>query len=1032
MKRMMLIALAVLACSCFAAAISPPATAVATRRPDEKQEPYWAGKGFWNRRHAAKLAEIAAGPKEYDCVFVGDSITHNWEGWSDPVDVVKVTHQYEIGKLKFPNGPGRKVWDEMKTRYRLLNLGIGGDSTQYVLWRLENGEMDGYRARCVMLMIGANNYQPVDDVVAGIKACVDKIAEKQPQAKILLSPIFPSRRSASDPRRLFENRVNAAIRHFADGKKVVWVDFNAQFLEPDGTLTPEMMPDYLHPLEQGYRIWQTAVEPYLVKAENVWVKGAEKEMNAFYGFAATFKAKPGDSPVLTLSAGSIARVWMNGMFAGYGPARAAEGYMRLDEWPLAKFVKDGVNLIAIEVSNPAVNQFYLPERPAYLFAEVALDGKALAVTGRDFRAVNLPRVRKTNRFSYQRGFAEFYAVSPESYAWRTHGVEGSGLELEVRPQLKMLGRGAPYPDFAFDGTFRPVSRTVMRRDPERKVKSVSCVEKCGVGTLKGFKRDDLAVNMADLQYFVPSSVVPAGAGPAFGLKDGEGVVFNGDHTTAGFPRIELTCRAPAKLWLVFDEFPGKDGLPNPVRFHSCVGACGWKLEKPGEYALECFQAYGLGCAHVFIDGGEVKIRRFDVRTYVNPEPARASFRCSDAAFDKIFAAAARTLAHNAVDLFIDCPGRERGAYFGDTIFTGRAGDVLLGDHVVERSLFENYALAAQFKDVPEGMIPMCYPADVVLSEPHWIPNFGLWSVIELAEYIKRSGDTGMAELFRSKAEGLLAWFRKSRNADGLLENLPGWVFIEWSKAAQFVKGISYATNMTYAKFLDAFAEVYGRKDCAEEAERVREAVRAQSWNGEWFRDNAVRRTDGTLEFPGDCSEACQYFAFFSGTATKERYPVLWTRVIGELGPKRAEGVWPKIWPSNMLFGYSLRFGILTDAGLAARALDEVKVCYLPMAERTGTLWENVNVDSGYSADHGFAAQAAWVLVRNALGVVKLDRESKTIVVSPSAELPLEWAEGTIPVSPKEAVTVKWRKVNGVPVVETNLPKEWNVAAPRAE
>ncbi|NLC79546.1 MAG: hypothetical protein GX748_00005, partial [Lentisphaerae bacterium] len=294
MKKLMLIAFAALACSCFAAAISPPSTAVATRLPDEKQEPYWAGKGFWNRRHAAKLAEIAVGPKEYDCVFVGDSITHNWEGWSDPIDVVKVTRQYEIGKLKFPNGPGRKVWNEMKEKYRLLNLGVGGDSTQHVLWRMENGEMDGYRARCVMLMIGANNYQPAEDVVAGIKACVDKIAEKQPQAKILLSPIFPSKHEASHPRRLFENRVNAAIRLFADGKKVIWVDFNARFLEPDGTLAPEMMPDFLHPLERGYRIWQKAVEPYLVTAESVWIKGAEKEMNAFYGFSATFEAQNGD------------------------------------------------------------------------------------------------------------------------------------------------------------------------------------------------------------------------------------------------------------------------------------------------------------------------------------------------------------------------------------------------------------------------------------------------------------------------------------------------------------------------------------------------------------------------------------------------------------------------------------------------------------------------------------------------------------------------------------------------------------------
>ena len=153
---------------------------------------YWAGKGYWDRRHAAKLAEIAAGPKEYDFVFLGDSITHNWEGWSDPIDVSKVTKAYERGELHFPNGPGRTVYEEMKREFRLLNLGVGGDSTEHVLWRLDNGEMDGYVTRGVMLMIGTNNSGKPESVAAGVKAILAKIAEKQPQAKVLLLPIFPS------------------------------------------------------------------------------------------------------------------------------------------------------------------------------------------------------------------------------------------------------------------------------------------------------------------------------------------------------------------------------------------------------------------------------------------------------------------------------------------------------------------------------------------------------------------------------------------------------------------------------------------------------------------------------------------------------------------------------------------------------------------------------------------------------------------------------------------------------------------------
>ena len=229
-----------------------------------EQSPYWAGPGYWDRRHIAKLAEIAAGPKEYDCVFVGDSITHNWEGWCDSADVAVVTAAYASGELKFPNGPGRAVWDELRRTSRLLNLGIGGDRTQNVLWRLDHGEMDGYQARFVSLMIGTNNADDTpEDRAEGIRAVLAKIAEKQPGATILLTPIFPSGATRDDPGRISREKTNAIIRTFADGGRIVWLDFNDKFLDADGNLSAEMMPDYLHPLEAGYRIWAEALRPHL-------------------------------------------------------------------------------------------------------------------------------------------------------------------------------------------------------------------------------------------------------------------------------------------------------------------------------------------------------------------------------------------------------------------------------------------------------------------------------------------------------------------------------------------------------------------------------------------------------------------------------------------------------------------------------------------------------------------------------------------------------------------------------------------------
>ena len=766
----------------------------------------------------------------------------------------------------------------------------------------------------------------------------------------------------------------------------------------------------------------------------VWVAGAEREMNAFYGFSSAFDVQKDESPTLRLSAGSIARVWVNGRFAGYGPARAPEGYMRVDEWPLGDFVKEGRNIIAIEVSNPAINTFYLPERSGYLFAEVVADGKILAATGRDFKAVRLPRVRKTSRFSYQREFSEFYSVSPESYAWRTNDVADAGLPLVEVPPEKPLPRGAPYPTFALDGTFRPVARTVLRRDPARKsVKSRFCVDCAGKGTFKGFAKETLEVNFSDaIQHLVADRVDPITArrdASPHRLGNLEGVVFEGSRNTSGFPKIEVRCKKPTTVWVVMDELAGPDGLPDPVRYYDCVNACGWRLEKPGDYSLESFQPYGFKCVHVVVEGGEAEIRGFDVRTYLNPDVARASFRCSNPALEKVFAAAAQSLACNAVDGFTDCPGRERGVYFGDTVFTARGANVLLCDGQMERTQFENYALAPRFPDVPDGMMPMLYPGDTTIAQAHWIPNFCMWSIVQLADYVRRGGDAEMAKAFRKRAEGVLAWFRRSRNAEGLLENLPGWVFIEWSDADKFTDGVNYPTNMIYIRFLEAFAELYGEDSCRDEAERLRETVRRLSWNGEWFRDHSVRGADGSLETPDGSSEICQYLAFFSGVATAESHSALWRRLVNEMGPMRKADAYPAVCRSNMLFGYSLRFVMLSEAGLSTRVLQEAEHCFLPMAEKTGTLWEAVSTD-GFSCCHGFPSLAAWLLAREALGVKWIARGKKRLAVVPPADVPLDWCEGTIPVSPTETVTVRWQKRQGVPVVDYRLPEGWSVSSPQ--
>lgn len=185
-----------------------------------------------------KLAENKTG--EFDVVFLGDSITHGWEG------------------------NGREVFKKLNDDYRIFNLGHSGDRTEHLVWRFQNGELEGFKAKLFMLMIGTNNGDDkAEDVAAGIKRIIEIVREKHPESKVLLLPIFPRAENAKNNHRIKNEKTNAIIRGYADGKTVLWLDFNDRFLEPgpDKVLPRSIMPDLLHPNHDGYLVWEAAVRP---------------------------------------------------------------------------------------------------------------------------------------------------------------------------------------------------------------------------------------------------------------------------------------------------------------------------------------------------------------------------------------------------------------------------------------------------------------------------------------------------------------------------------------------------------------------------------------------------------------------------------------------------------------------------------------------------------------------------------------------------------------------------------------------------
>lgn len=175
-------------------------------------------------------------------IFVGDSITEGWEG------------------------NGKQVWAKYYAPRQALNLGIGSDHTQHVLWRLDHGNLDGLKPKAAVVLIGVNNI-PADtnsprQVLEGVTAVVNKLREKLPDTKVLLLGIFPFREDFCAQRGK-ALQVNQALRKLDDGQHVRFLDIGSQFIQPDGTISKDMMRDYLHLSPTGYRLWAEAIEPEL-------------------------------------------------------------------------------------------------------------------------------------------------------------------------------------------------------------------------------------------------------------------------------------------------------------------------------------------------------------------------------------------------------------------------------------------------------------------------------------------------------------------------------------------------------------------------------------------------------------------------------------------------------------------------------------------------------------------------------------------------------------------------------------------------
>jgi lysophospholipase L1-like esterase len=192
--------------------------------------------GNWLKRHESFVAEARKG--ECGVLFLGDSITDGWRG------------------------KPKAIFEAAFGAHKPLNFGISGDRTQHVLWRIQNGELDGIKPKAAVIMIGTNNIgqkdpEPAASAIAGNQAIVAHLRKTVPGIRILLLGVFPRSEKPDHPHRATIKEINDAI---AKIEGVRFLDLGPKFLAADGTLPKELMPDFLHLSEKGYQIWADAIK----------------------------------------------------------------------------------------------------------------------------------------------------------------------------------------------------------------------------------------------------------------------------------------------------------------------------------------------------------------------------------------------------------------------------------------------------------------------------------------------------------------------------------------------------------------------------------------------------------------------------------------------------------------------------------------------------------------------------------------------------------------------------------------------------
>jgi len=733
---------------------------------------------------------------------------------------------------------------------------------------------------------------------------------------------------------------------------------------------------------------QERQELFHPSARWIWDGGVDRPVDAYRLFRQTFHLKdPPERARLRITADAEYRLFVNGAYAGRGPAPNPPAHVSVDELDVARHLRRGENVLAVVVYHLGIPSFPRVLGRAGLLAQLDLPGQRI-VTDSAWRWRDAWWEPTGERFSPFREFTEHLDGRREPVGWSAPGFNDNSWKLAVElgpartfPWLKPEMRDIPLPGHS------PVGPTGLL---------FTCSASAAIPPKQEAARELARMPGPPLEpsrVRNPNGLADTGGGSVEVDARGAAVVFALDfgREVSGFPEILADAERDG---VVIDVGFGEglqDGRHVTVLRQNNPDCDRFTL-RSGSQALRVFHHRAFRYMVVAVRGGRVRLQAPRVIESTYPVRMAGRFACSDPRLDRIWEVGRHTMRMCMDQGFMDCPWRERGQYIGDGLAEGPVALYAFGDTQLMRRFLRQAALCQP----PDGLLEPAYPSDWTLWHgrrgPWRIPGYGALWVVMVENYYRSTGDRELVQELTGTMDRLMRWFERHEGPDGLLREVPEWNFIDW--AQMHPQSAMACLNLQHLMALKARTELSASQAGLSGArttriERFEKAFEAAHWEESrgLFRDA-----------PNVYTVHTNALALLALVRDRDRA----ARIVSGLSAPDL------LRPESPYFdGFVLR--ALCRHGRHDQALGMVRQKWGRMLDSGATtFWESYG--GQWSLCHAWSCEPTAMLSRDILGL-EYDAPARTVRFAPNPA-GLDWARGAA-LFPAGEVSAGWRAVDGL-------------------